>query len=65
MKYYAYAGNYELGKEPLGTADKLLIWDLTAMWAILRRCRRVFGMSFRLYSYTNFYDDKTFREIRH
>jgi hypothetical protein len=66
MNIYAYKGNKELGQEELGTFNKLMFSDLKSKWGILRRCRQAFkGNDFRVYSYSNFYDDKTFREIDH
>jgi len=66
MNIYAYAGDKELGKEDLGTSNKLMFKDLISIRAILRRCTKTFGgNNFRVYSYTNFYDNKTFREIKH
>ena len=65
MKIYAYKGTADLGKESLGTEGKLM-FELKARWAILRRCKQAFkDNNFRVYSYTNFYNDATFTEIRH
>jgi len=66
MKIYAYKGNAELGKEALGTFDKLLFDDLKTNWGIIRRCKQVFKTDdFMVYSYSNFYDNNTFRQIFH
>lgn len=62
--FYAYKGTAPLGSEPLGGDGKLLMKDLTSEAGAVRRCRQVFkDASFKLYAYTNFYDNKTFREV--
>ena len=63
MKFYAYKGNYELGKEPLGTFDKMM-FELKTTKGALRRCYQCFKTDFRLYYYSNFYDNKTFKEVK-
>ncbi len=62
MHYYAYKGQHELGKEPLGTEGRMLIVKTTDK-AAKKTAKKVLGPDFRLYAYTNFYNDKTFREI--
>ena len=60
MKFYAYRGQAALGQEPLGTAGRLL-FELKTVAGAVRRCQRLFGNDFRLYSYSHFYRDETFR----
>ena len=60
MKFYAYCGKEDLGKESLGTSGRLL-FELKTIAGAIRRCQRLFGNGFRLYSYTNFYRDETFK----
>lgn len=62
MKFYAYIMDKD-GKEPFGTANRLL-FTLKTINGATNRCFRIFkGKPYKLFSYTNFYDDKTFREI--
>jgi len=64
MKFYAYLGSQELGKEPLGTFGKML-FELKTRQGAKNRCRRIWGdKEFRLYTYTNFYNDSTFKEVK-
>lgn len=63
MKFYAYKGKEELGKEPLGTFNKQVI-ELKTINGAKRRCVNVWGNDYKLYSFTNFYDNKTFQEIK-
>ena len=60
MKFYAYKQDVGLGKEPLGT-DGRMLFELKTVAGAIRRCRS-YGYS-RLFSYSNFYDDGTFKEI--
>lgn len=62
MRFYGYEGNYPLGKEPLGTLGKILIERKTVNGAI-RFTKKCFGNDFTLYSFTNLYDDKTFKKV--
>ncbi len=64
MKFYAYLGGDHLGKEPCGCGDRYNWEDLKTVKGAIRRARRYFrGRPFSLYSYTNFYDDRTFTPI--
>jgi hypothetical protein len=63
MKFYAYVGTKPLGQESVGTSGKTL-FELKTIADAHRRAKSVFkSRSYRLYRYTNFYDDKTFREV--
>ena len=63
MKFYAYLGNHLLGEEPLGSENKLM-FELKTVKGAKNRCVRAFGKRpYVLFSYTNFYDNKTFKEI--
>ena len=66
MQVYIYEGNYELGKEPCGTSGKYLLkvkslrgLKQTYIYKMLIRK----GIDFRAFSYSNFYDDKTFKRL--
>lgn len=61
MKYYAYKLT-DKGTEPMGTSGRIL-FELKTHKGAIRRALCVLGHNFRLFSYTNFYDDKTFREV--
>jgi len=64
MKFYAYKWDVPLGTEPLGTDGKLL-FELKTVRGAMNRCKRYLKTSdFRLYTYTNFYDDKTFKQVK-
>ena len=66
MKFYVYAGDAELGNEPLGTACRYVWRDLKTIKGAIKRARKYFpGIKFTLYSFTEFYDDSTFRRILH
>jgi hypothetical protein len=62
MKFYAYSGKCDLGEEPCGTSGKTL-FELQTFAGARRRCNQVLGPEYRLYRYTNLYDDKTFKEV--
>ena len=60
MNFYAYRGTFPLGKAPLGTTGKM-IFSLKTERGAKNRCRARFNNEpFTLYSYTSFYNDKTF-----
>lgn len=66
MDFYAYKGKLELGREKLGTDDNMIIRNLKTEKGAFRRCsRRWPDGNFRIYSFTNFHNDKTFKEIKH
>lgn len=62
QSYYAYTPTQD-GKEPIGTEGRHLLALKTDEGA-MRRCDRLFrDKPYRLYQYSNIYDDKTFRFI--
>lgn len=62
--FYAYRGAHRLGEEPLGTEGKMIARDLKTVGGMVRRCRAAWGSGpFRVYTFTNFYDDRTFRLV--
>ncbi len=64
MSFYAYLGDYEFGTEPLGTGNKMIIPDLKTARGAIRRCNKYWkGKVFRVYSFTDFYDDSTYRRV--
>ena len=64
MQFYAYKGSAELGKEPCGGDGKLIIRDLKTVRGAHKRCRTYLGSEYRLYTFTSFYDNKTFKECK-
>lgn len=65
MNFYAYKGNDPLGKEPLGSENRLIWKDLKTIKGARNRAKKAFGnQPFKLYTFTNFFDDKTFSEVR-
>ena len=62
MTFYAYVPTDE-GKEPMGTFNRILIELKTVNGAIRQAKRRLGTDKFRLFSYTNFYDEKTFKKL--
>ena len=62
-KYYAFKGNYDLGNEPCGTSGKML-FELKTDRGAHARVATVYGTEYRLFTYTNFYDNKTFKEVK-
>jgi len=61
MKFYAYKPTKD-GGEPLGTSGRTL-FELKTVAGAHRRARSVLGPRYRLFRYTNFYDNKTFRRV--
>jgi hypothetical protein len=62
MKFYAYIPD-EDGREPLGTNNKLL-FELKTKKGAFNRTKRIFeSENFRLFWYTNFYNDSSFHRI--
>jgi hypothetical protein len=62
MKFYAYIPTEE-GKEPIGSGNSLLFELKTVRGAINRSIRYLKTDNIRVYTYWNFYDDKTFRLV--
>ena len=61
--FYAYVPR-EDGTEPLGTANRLIIRNLKTARGAEKRAKTAFGeKKFRLFTFTNFYDNKTFRQL--
>jgi len=62
MKFYAYIPTVD-GEEPVGTFSRVL-FELKTVRGAKRRAERLLGSNYKLFQYTNFYDDKTFRRIQ-
>ena len=61
--YYAYEGIAPLGEEPVGGSNKMIRYDLKTDRGAVNAAYKRFGLDFRLYRFTNVYDNKTFREV--
>lgn len=63
LHFYAYHGHWQLGQEPLGS-DRKLIFYLKTIRGAKNRCKAAYnGEPYRLYTFTNFYDNSTFRLV--
>jgi len=62
MNYYAYKGNNELGTEPLGTEGRHLL-NYKRVSYVIRYLRSLGYDKFMVYTYSNFYDDNTFKLV--
>jgi hypothetical protein len=63
MNFYAYKDQYLLGHEPLGTANRMIWRDLKTVRGAINRAKKLWGRWYRIYTFTNFYDDKTFKLV--
>ncbi len=61
MNFYAYLPD-SAGKEPMGTEHKLLVHNRKS-YRFISYARRVLDNTCRVFSFTNFYNDKTFRQV--
>lgn len=63
MKFYAYVPT-QGGGEPTGTTNRTM-FELKTLKGAIERCRRLFKRDdFVLQTYTNFYDNKTFKTVK-
>jgi hypothetical protein len=63
MNFYAYISHVELGHEPLGTDGRMLFCLKTTRGAI-KHVSRQWKAKWSLYTYSNFFDDSTFKLIQ-
>lgn len=62
-QFYAYVPDSR-GEEPCGGTNKVIIKDLKTARGALNRCLKAFKEKpFRLYTFTNFYNEDTFTLI--
>lgn len=62
MNYYAYVPTSE-GKEPIGTGNRMIM-HLKTLRGAVNRAKKVWGeKSFVVKTFTNFYDEKTFKTV--
>ncbi len=65
IKFYAYLGNEEFGEESLRSGRIMIIDDLKTARGAISRCNKYWkGKVFRVYSFTDFYDESTYRRVR-
>lgn len=64
MNFYAYIPN-ERGEEPIGSTNRLIIRNLKTVKGAIKTCKLDFkDKPFKLFTYTNFYKEETFKEIK-
>ena len=63
MNFYAYRGKKPLGSEVLGTDNRIIINDLKTVRGAIARCNKQWHNNFKLYSFTDIYDNTSFKEI--
>ena len=68
MQFYSFVSEnpYFEGMidEPLGTAGRSIDRDLKTLRGVVNRLKRAWpGKSFKVFTFTNFYDDKGFRQV--
>jgi hypothetical protein len=61
-KFYAYKPDSK-GKEPIGSIHRTL-FELKTVDGAKNRAKKRLGSGYKLYKYTNFYDDKTFKIVK-
>jgi hypothetical protein len=61
--FYAYNGNAELGHEPCGTEGRHIWQDLKTLRGAIKRMEALGYKSFRIYTFWNFFDNKTFKLV--
>ena len=68
MQFYSYTTETPnalgMTDEPIGTAGRTIDRDLKTVRGVVRRLERAWpGKSFKVFAFTNFHDDKTFRLV--
>jgi len=68
MQFYSYTtetpGAPGQTDEPLGTGGRSIDRDLRTVRGVVRRLEKAWpGKSFKVFSFTNFHDPKTFRRV--
>jgi hypothetical protein len=68
MQFYSYVTEnpkaFGLTDDPLGTMGKSIDRDLKTVNGVVRRLRRAWpGRSFKVFTFTNFYDERTYRLV--
>jgi hypothetical protein len=64
MNFYAYKPRPD-GSAPVGTEGNWIIRDLKTIRGVRKRIEKVWKPgTYRLFTYTNFFDDSTFTEVK-
>ena len=68
MQFYSYVTETPFADgqsdEPLGTSGRSIDRDLRTLRGVVRRLQKAWpGKSFKVFTFTNFYDDRTFRLV--
>jgi len=68
MNFYSYTTETPnapgMIDEPVGSGGRTIDRDLKTIRGVVRRLERAWpGKSFKVFAFTNFYDDKTFRLV--
>jgi len=68
MNFYSYTTETPntpgLADEPLGSGGRSIVRDLKTVRGAVNRMKQTWpDKSFKVFSFTNFYDDKTFRLV--
>ena len=68
MQFYSYITDTPnapgMTDEGVGTAGRSIDRDLKTLRGVVNRLKRVWpGKSFKVFTFTNFYDDKGFRQV--
>ena len=66
MRFYSYVTEDpkapNLSDDPIGTMGKTIDRDLRTLRGVVKRCRKAWpGRCFKVFSFTNVYDDNTFK----
>jgi hypothetical protein len=63
-QFYCYKGLHDLGSEPCGTEGRHIFHNLKTLRGAINRVNKWYKYGhFKIYSFTNFYDDKTFKLV--
>jgi hypothetical protein len=63
QNFYAYKGDAELGHESCGTENRHVWKDLKTLRGAIARMDDYGYKSFQIYTFTDFYDEKTFKLV--
>lgn len=67
MNFYAYntdkCGDVPLGEESLGTDGKAIARHYKTLRGMINNLNKAGWKHFRIYTFVNFYDNKTFKEV--
>ena len=68
MQFYSYTTDTPyiegMADEPVGTLDRRIDCDLRTIRGVVNRLKKVWpGRSFKVFAFSNFYDDRTFRQV--